>query len=147
MDVLYVRFNNMDETTPRPKTEFISVEIAIKTDFDSAAFVKWFEDQDNYVAKLECDSHKWYIYFAPIPSKDANTTILRLCEMIRTLPLEVRQDWDRAAHREFFAGYHVGGDPFCFTEHLDQSTLKAALDINAGIGYALYPAPPSEDDE
>lgn len=137
----------MDETTPRPKTEFISVEIAIKTDFDSAAFVKWFEDQDNYVAKLECDSHKWYIYFAPIPSKDANTTILRLCEMIRTLPLEVRQDWDRAAHREFFAGYHVGGDPFCFTEHLDQSTLKAALDINAGIGYALYPAPPSEDDE
>ncbi len=137
----------MHETRPRRKTEFISVEIAIKTDFDSAAFVKWFEDQDNYVAKLECNSHRWYIYFAPIPSEDANTTILRLCEMIRTLPPEVRQDWDRAAHREFFAGYNVGGDPFCFTEHLDQSTLKAALELNAGIGYALYPAPPSEDDE
>ena len=137
----------MPDAIPKRKTEFISVEIAIKTDFDSAAFVKWFEDQDNYVAKLECDSHKWYIYFAPIPNKDANTTILRLCEMIRALPPEVRYDWDRAGHREFFAGYHVGGDPFCFTEHLDQNTLKAALELNAGIGYALYPGPPSEGDQ
>lgn len=137
----------MPDTTPKRTTEFISVEIAIKTDFDSVAFVKWFEDQDNYVAKLECDSYKWYIYFAPIPSKDANTTILRLCELIRELPPEVRDDWDRAGHREFFAGYHVGGDPFCFTEHLDPDTLKAVLELNAGIGYALYPAPPSEIDE
>ena len=137
----------MLDTMPKRKTKFISVEIAIKTDFDSSVFVKWFEDQDNYVAKLECDSHKWYIYFAPIPSKDANTTILRFSEMIRELPPEVRDCWDRAGHREFFAGYHVGGDPFCFAEHLDPDTLKAALDLNAGIGYALYPAPPSEIDE
>ncbi|MCB1225897.1 MAG: hypothetical protein KDK99_08825 [Verrucomicrobiales bacterium] len=129
------------------KTEFISVEIAIKTDFESDAFVKWFEAQDNYVAKLECAPHKWYIYFAPIPSRDANTTIRKLCEMIRELPSDVRQDWDRAGHREFFAGYHVGGDPFCFTEHLDVETLEAAAELKAGIGYALYPAPPNDLDE
>lgn len=137
----------MTEPTPRLNTEFISVEIAIKTEFESDAFVKWFEAQDNYVAKLECDTHKWYIYFAPIPSRDANTTIRRLCETIRELPSDVRQDWDRAGHREFFAGYHVGGDPLCFTEHLDVETLEAAAELKAGIGYALYPAPPHDLDE
>ncbi len=135
----------MANAMPKPKSEFISVEIALKTDYESEAFVKWFEDQDNYVAKLPSDSHKWYIYFAPIPNKDANTTILQLCEMIHSLPFEVRGDWDRAGHREFFAGYHVGGDPFCFAEHIDIATLKAAVDVNAGIGYALYPATDGEE--
>ena len=47
---------------PKKKTKLISVEIAIMTNFDSDAFVKWFEDLDNYVAKLECETHRWYIY-------------------------------------------------------------------------------------
>jgi hypothetical protein len=135
----------MPEPTPRRKSEFISVEIAINTDFESEAFIEYFEGQNNFVAKVEFVSHKWYIYFAPMPSKDANTTILRLCEMIRGLPPDVRKDWDMAADREFFAGYHVGGDPLCFTEHLEPKTLKAALDLDAGIGFALYPAPPPFD--
>jgi hypothetical protein len=63
----------MAETTPKRKTEFISVEMAIKTDFDPDAFVRWFEDQDHCVAKLECDTHRWYIYPAP-PSEDDETT-------------------------------------------------------------------------
>ena len=137
----------MPDSTPKRKSEFISVEIAINTDFDSDAFIKYFEDRDNYVMKVESVSHKWYIYFAPIPGKDANTTILSLCEMIRGLPPNVRQDWDMAGDRELFAGYHVGGDPFCFTEHLEPQTLKAAFDLDAGIGFALYPAPPPFDDD
>ncbi len=137
--------NKMPDSTPRRKSEFISVEIAINTDFDSYDFVKYFEDKDNYVAKVESVSYKWYIYFAPIPSKDADTTILRLCKMVQRLPPNVRRDWDRAGDREFYAGYHVGGDPFCFTEHIKPKTLKAALDLNAGIGFALYPAPPPFD--
>ncbi len=128
------------------KSEFISVEIAIKTDFDSDAFVKWFEDQDNCVNKYSCDTHKWYIYFDPIPGKDADTTIKHLCEMIHALPPEVRKAWDDAAHREFFAGYHVGDEPFCFTEHLEVETLKAAVELDAGIGFALYPASLSDED-
>ena len=135
----------MSGSTPKRKSGFISVEIAIHTDFDSDALIQYFEDQDNFVAKVESVSHKWHIYFAPIPCKDADTTILSLCEMIRGLPSNVRHDWDMAADREFFAGYRVGGDPCCFTEHLKPKTLKAAFDLDAGIGYALYPAPPPFD--
>ena len=123
------------------KSKFISVEISIKTDSDAEAFVKWFEAQDNYVAKLPCDSHKWYIYFAPIPWKDADTTIRNLCAVIRELPSEVRKDWDEAGHREFYAGYHVGDELSNFAEYFDPETLRAASDVNAGIGFTLYHAP------
>lgn len=135
------------DSIPSRKSEFISVEIAITTDFDSDAYIKWFEAQDHFVAKVPAESHKWYIYFAPIPNHNANTTIFQLCEMIRNLPPEVREAWDRAARREFFAGYQVGDEPFCFAEHLEPDTLKAALDLKAGIGWALYPSPPSNEDE
>ena len=136
----------MSDPNLTKKSEFISVEISIKTDFDSNVFVKWFEDLDNYVNKLPCDSHKWYIYFDPIPWGDVNTTIKKLCEMIHDLPPEVRKAWDDAAHREFFAGFRVGDEPFCFTEHLEIETLKAAIRLDAGIGFALYPAPPTNED-
>lgn len=123
------------------KSMFISVEVAIKTDHESDAFVKWFEAQDLYVDKHPSENHKWYIYVAPESCKNANDTILKLCAMIQSLPPEVKKDWDKAAYREFYAGYYVGDTPNCLSEHLDPATIKAAAEVNAGIGYALYPAP------
>jgi hypothetical protein len=129
------------------KSEFISVEIAIDTDYEADDFIAYFERQDIYVAKIDSmGDHKWYIYFAPDAQENANNTILDLCRQIEELPRESRRDWDMAAKREFFAGYHVGGDPHAFTEHLDAETLKRVLNLNAGIGYALYPAPPVDED-
>ena len=134
----------MSESTARRKSEFICVEIGIHTNFDSDAFINYFEKMD-YVQKLESKSHKWYIYFQ-LPSKqNANSTILDLCGMIHRLPPEVRSDWDRSGVREFYAGYRVGDDPHCLEEHLDPQTLKAALEVNAGIGFAMYPAEPPFD--
>ncbi len=137
----------MSEQTRKLKSEFISVEIAIDTDYEAHDFVAYFERQDIYVAKMDSmGDHKWYIYFAPEAQENTNNTILDLCRQIEELPPEARRDWDMAAKREFFAGYHVGGDPHAFTEHLDPETLKRVLDLNAGIGYALYPAPPVDED-
>ena len=136
----------MTDQTMTRKSAFISVEIAIKTNFDSDAFVKWFEDQDTYVAMMECETHKWYIYFAPLGKKNANLTIKNLCEVIRNLPPDVRKAWDDAEHREFYAGYVVGDDPHCFPEHLELDTLEACISLGASIGFALYPAEPTNKD-
>ena len=127
------------------KSRFISVEIAIKTNFDSDAFVKWFEAQDEYVDNQSSEEAKWYIYFAPIPYKDANTTIMNLCEMIKNLPDEVSEAWEKAEHREFYAGYEVGDTPHFFPEHIELETLKACVSIGAGIGFCLYPASPTNE--
>ncbi len=119
----------------------ISVEIVLKTNRPCSAWVKWFEAQDNYVAKLKWHTHKWYVYFAPIPGKDANTTIRKFCKMIAKLPPNIRKVWDQADHREFYIGYHGGEGPLCYEEHIELETLRAAIELGAGIGLAIYPAP------
>ena len=126
------------------KSAFISVEMAIKTDHDSCAFVKWLEDRDNYVNKIEWKPEKWYIYSDPIGGRNANAVIRKLCRMIDDFPDDVRKDWDRAKHREFYAGYYAGDQPRCLEEHISLPTLKAALAVKASIGFALYPAFPTD---
>ncbi len=128
------------------KSAFISVEIAIKTDHESDAFVKWFEDRDNFVNKIESESEKWYIYCDPIQGPDANSVILKLCQMIENLPDDVRKDWDCAKEREFYIGYYGGDEPRCFSEHIRIETMKAAIAVNAALGFALYPAVPTDDE-
>lgn len=127
------------------KSAFVSVEIAIKTNGESNAFVKWFEDQDNYVNKIEWNPEKWYIYCDPIGGRNANTVIRKLCKMIEKFPPEVRKDWDRAKHREFYAGYYGGDQPGAFEEHISLSTLQSAVSVKAAIGFAIYPASPTDD--
>ena len=106
--------------------------------------MKWFRSLDNYVEKMPCDTHKWYIYFAPIPCSNADKTMQMLCETVRELPAHIRKEWDESAFREFSIGYHVGDDPLCFQEHLNPETTSMAAELGAGIGIALYPAPHDE---
>jgi len=118
---------------------FISVEIAIKTDGECDAFVDWFRAQDNYVERVPCDTHRWYVYFAPLPSISAGLTIRDICEGIPGWPEAVRRQWEEAAWREFFVGYEIGTDPVTYLDHFDSSTLGLAAQHGAGIGLALYP--------
>ena len=89
------------------KTEFISVEICIKTNHDCDEFIQWFE-KDNYVEKIAWDSHKWFVYFAPTANKNADITIQNLCKEIKKWPKKVKAQWDQAEIREFYAGYRLG---------------------------------------
>ena len=52
----------------KSRTKFISVEVVIKTDCPHEAFVEWFAAQDNYVDVHSCETHRSYIYFAPLPN-------------------------------------------------------------------------------
>lgn len=127
------------------ETRFISVEVVIRTNSACPEWISWFEQQDNHVTNNPTESHASFIYFAPLPSGDANSTIQRLCEEINGLPVNVRRHWIDADKREFFIGYHVGETPHYFVEHLDTKTLDLVHDQDASIRVALYPAP--DDDE
>ena len=135
----------MDTKDFMRKSAFISVEIAIKTNRESKAFVTWLEDQGSYVNKIQWNPEKWYIYSDPIGGRNANSVIRKLCKMIEKFPPDVRNDWDRARHREFYAGYYGGEEPRAFEEHLSVSTLQAAVSVNAAIGFVIYPAFPTDD--
>jgi hypothetical protein len=136
------------------KSRFISVEIVVKTDGDCDAFVDWFRSKDNYVEKIPCNTHRWYVYFAPLPSGSADMTIRNICEGIPGWPEVVRRQWDEAAFCEFLVGYEIGTDPSAHLDHFDPITLKLAAQVGAGISLALYPPtmgsafePPIEDAE
>lgn len=120
-------------------SRFISVEVAIKTDADCDAFVEWFRARDNPVEKLPGGSHRWHVYFAPLPSANADLTIRDICGGIPDWPDEVRAEWDAAAFRQFFVGYEIGTDPAAFTDHFEPATLALAAGFGAGIGLAIYP--------
>ena len=128
-------------------SRFISVEIVIKTDGDCEAFVDWFRAQDNYVEKIPCDTHRWYAYFAPLPSDSADATVRNICEGIPGWPEVVRKQWDEAAFRELFVGYEVGTDPIAHLDHFAPGTLELAARYGAGIGFAFYPSTMGGSDE
>jgi hypothetical protein len=120
------------------KTQFISVEVAIKTNHAYGAFVELFTAQGEPVSVVPGDTHRSYIYFAPLPDSTPDATIRRLCQQIAALTGPPRCQWDAAGFREFFIGYELGDEPFCYDEHLSHETLSAVTAIGAGIGYALY---------
>ena len=118
----------------------------METDCAYEDFVKWFTGQGEFVQVVPGDTHRAYIYFAPLPRGTAADTIRLLCEQIQALPDLPRQQWDAAGFREFYIGYDVGEEPFNFSEHLSCEILSAALSLRAGIGWALYPAQPTDED-
>ena len=122
------------------KTQFISVEVVLKTNHKCDKFVKWYEKQDNCVVKLKWDTHKWYVYFAPLPSKNPDKTIKAICKDISSLPKGVRKEWDKADFREFNIGYHAGEEPFSYLDNISSKTIKKVEKLKAGIGISLYAA-------
>ena len=123
------------------ETRFVSVEVVIRTSADCQDWITWFERRDNHVTNVPSEKNASFVYFAPLPSGDANLTIRELCKEINELPENVRLQWANAEEREFFIGYHVGETPNCFVEHVDVDTLEMVHQNNASIRIALYPAP------
>ena len=125
----------------KQETEFISVEISIKTNHDTNLFVKWFEEKDNYVEKLSWESHKWFIYFAPLSGNTPDCSIQNLCKSINELPDQIKEEWFKADIREFNIGYQLGEDSQCFQQNLSSETISMVNDLKAGIVISLYPKP------
>ena len=122
------------------KTNFICVEIVLKTNHDCDKFIKWYEKQDNYINKLKCKTHKWYVYFQPIGKKSPDKSIRQFCKEIKNLPKEIRKEWDDADFREFNIGYSVGEEPFSYLDNISAKTIKKVQELGAGIGISLYAA-------
>lgn len=122
------------------RSEFISVEIALHSDDESLDWIEWFQNQDNYVEKVLGTESKWFIYFAPLPSGDADSTIRSLCAEIDELPGNVRVHWDKAIRRQFFIGYQAGLEWPCLDDRLSHETLEKVVALNAELRLAIYPA-------
>jgi len=122
------------------RSKFISVEIALHSDHESREWIEWFQKQDNHVDKVSGTDAKWFIYFAPLPSGDVDSTISSLCDAIDELPENIRAHWDNAIRRQFFIGYQAGHEWPCLDNRLSHDTLVKVVGLDAEVRLAIYPA-------
>ena len=120
------------------ETQFVGVEVVIKTNAPCNEFVQYFANRGEYVSVLSCDTHKSHVYFQPLAGDNLDTAIQSLCKMIAALPELPRHQWNSASFREFFIGYEIGEQPFSYDRHLSCETLSQATALGAGVGFALY---------
>lgn len=118
-------------------TQYIGIEVVMKTDSPCDKFVRHFTNQGECVQVFPCDTHKSHIYFQPLAGEDPDQAIRNVCKLIAALPKPVRRQWDAASFREFCLGYEVG-DQFSKASHFSREALSQAVAIGAGIGLALY---------
>jgi len=122
------------------RSQFICVEIALHTDDESPEWIAWFHEQDNHVVKTAGTDAKWFIYFAPLSTGNADSTIRALCTEIDRLPDRVKASWHDAQRRQFFIGYHAGTEWPCLDDCLSHDTLKRVVELKAELRLAIYPA-------
>lgn len=116
-------------------TSFIGVEVVIKTDCAHDAFVEWFTGLGNHVSVMPSDTHRAHIYFAPLVGCTPDAAVAQICSGLELCPPAVREQWHRASFRQFFIGYNIADDPFCYVQEISAQTLSAAVALGAGIGW------------
>ena len=72
-------------------------------------------------------------------STDANGTISYFCDLIESLPNEVREIWDGCCSRVFDVGYECGSSPQNFRSEIRASTIARVGKIGASIAITIYP--------
>ena len=72
-------------------------------------------------------------------STDANGTINFFCDLIESLPNEVREIWDECCSRVFDVGYESGAAPQNFRSEIRASTIARVANLGASIAITIYP--------
>ncbi len=129
------------------QTRYVTVDLVVKGNGNTEHITSFLEAKDYLVQKLDWnDENMWYLNIScPRAFENPDLCIRKYCEHLSSLPDEAKEEWERANFREFFVGYHTGGEPQCFTSHMTGDTVIMASRLNAGIGIALYPAPEEND--
>ena len=127
-------------------TEYIGLELLIRTDWEYDSYVEWFSSQDNYVIVMPCETHKALVYFQPLAGDTPEEAISRMCADYYKWPDIVREQWRRAAERLFYLGFAIGDEPFHCKFDISQEALTALTNIGASLSLGLYVQPDDSDD-
>lgn len=70
-----------------------------------------------------------------------NRDVMATVRFVRSLPVDARAEWDRAATRTVDIGIQAGMEPNPFEIRLTPKTLKAIDEIGAHVQVTVYAAP------
>ena len=134
----------MKQDSPRPvsdleRTHFLNVDLdvfsrspldALAASFAGKAFPLYVGRRGNrYCAHFELSASN---------RKSADTRIIGLLRLVKSLPRAARVVWNQAYRRDFNIGIQAGKTPHCYEVPLNPETLKLVSSVGARVVVTIY---------
>lgn len=126
------------------KTHFIGIEVNIKSSSACESLIKDLENQGCLVTKWPSEQKDCCWTIEPEQKGGADPTILCFCKNLKQFSERSLREWGECEEREFYVGYRVGEEPFCYRDCFSTETLAMVAKLDASIGLAMYPAEPTD---
>lgn len=119
--------------------QYLNTDLEIESKSDLSKIVEHFGDDVLVHHHGEIRGYQHASFSIAGGSTDADATINLFCELVESLPTEVREIWDGCSARVFDLGYECGASPQSFQSQIRASTIQRVANISASVAITMYP--------
>jgi len=122
--------------------QYLNTDLEIESKSDLSKIVEYFGDDVLLHHHGEIRGYQHASFSIAGGSTNADATINLFCELVESLPTEVRAIWDGCCARIFDVGYECGASPQSFQSQIRASTIQRIANIGASVAITIYPETP-----
>jgi len=119
--------------------QYLNTDLEIESKSDVSKIVEHFGEDVLVHHHGEISGYQHASFSIVGGSSDANGTINFFCDLIESLPNEVREIWDGCCSRVFDVGYESGAAPQNFRSEIRASTISRVANLGASVAITIYP--------
>ena|SRR2546421_12536191 len=119
--------------------QYLNTDLEIESKSDVSKIVEHFGEDVLVHHHGEISGYQHASFSVVGGSSDANGTINFFCDLIESLPNEVREIWDGCCSRGFDVGYESGAAPQNFRSEIRASTISRVANLGASVAITIYP--------
>ena len=119
--------------------QYLNTDLEIESKSDVSKIVEHFGEDVLVHHHGEIRGYQHAAFSIAGGSTEANGTINYFCDLIESLPNEVREIWDGCCSRVFDVGYECGAAPQNFRSEIRASTVARVGNLGASIAITIYP--------
>lgn len=119
--------------------QYLNTDLEIESKSDLSKIVGHFGDDVLVHHHGEIGGYQHASFSIAGGSTDANGTINYFCDLIESLPNEVREIWDGCCSRVFDVGYECGASPQNFRSEIRALTIARVGNVGASVAITIYP--------
>ncbi|RXJ74771.1 hypothetical protein CS022_00655 [Veronia nyctiphanis] len=128
------------------KTRYITVDLEVRSSAPFNAFCEFFEQYDLCAMLLEDEeSDGWMSNISLDAMNNAETCIQHYLSVLKAMPVQAREDWNKAHHRCMNIGYHSSSSDWGFSDQLTADTLAKMAEMDIAVAFTLYPIDMQDD--
>jgi hypothetical protein len=121
------------------EVQYLNTDLEIESTSDLSKIVEHFGDDVLVHHHGEIRGYQHASFSIAGSSTDADATINLFCELVESLPTEVREIWNACCARVIDVGYECGASPQTFQSQIRASTIKRVAKIGASVAITIYP--------